>query len=702
MRIRTKIRYGLARLLLKASALTIVPPWVSDSVLKPSFSSLTKEAYQKNAAFLACVQAHAFGFAEAPFKVYADESDEAEEIPAHPLRKLLRRPNPLMGEAELMMYTVIYAAIGGNAYWHIERDRAQRPKYLWPFHAGQIRPIPGGKTWISHYVYDRGDGQEVEIPIADVVHFRWPTIDPTQPWMAMPPLLAAARAVDADNEAARYLFALLANDAMPRTVLRVKSLLDPQTKRRMREEWQDLYGGDNLGKVAILEDDAGVERLSLNLQELAFEALHRLPETRICAALRVPPIIAGLLSGLERSTYANYAEARLSFTIDTRVPLWKLWAAEVENSLGQAYGGDVNVRPDLSKVQALQEDENNRWKRATDALRAGGITLNQYQKLLFGKELGKEGDVFLWGLTTTPVPISDISSFRVIEAEAARPALSDGDSDDEPSQEQEQEQEEQEEQPDQPKVLPMLNETKARRAATRVGRALQRIRREVSGRMEPAIDAYFEDLAAQVVARARKSWQPGVETKDDLPAADDLLTDADADAFGEIVGRYYVEVIAASWSTWNAALGVEIGFDLTDDAVVEALRGAGARITQINATTRQAIEELLRYGAEQGWTIEQLVRGDGERPGLESIIKETYKGRAWTIARTELGWAQQTAGTRRYANAGVKKVLVLDNGQDDPDSACQQVNGTTQTLDWARKNPLEHPNCTRAFAPAFD
>ena len=120
-----------------------------------------------------------------------------------------------------MMTTAEYLALGGNAYWHKVRGRSGRVVELWPYHAGNILPVPGGDTWIERYDFYEASGVKKPIPAEDIVHFKWPSIDPLQPWMAQPPLMAAAKDVDTDNEITRYLFALLKNDAIPRTVVTV-------------------------------------------------------------------------------------------------------------------------------------------------------------------------------------------------------------------------------------------------------------------------------------------------------------------------------------------------------------------------------------------------------------------------------------------------------------------------------------------------
>ncbi|MCC6192272.1 MAG: phage portal protein [Anaerolineales bacterium] len=672
-----RFRLWLAQGLVKAAALPVVAPWVNASFIEPVHRVLVREGYFKNGAVFACISALAFAYPEPPLMVL-DEDENPQ--PKHPLRQLLRRPNPLMGEAELKVYTMVYKAIGGNCYWHKVRSKANRVIELWPYHAGQIKPVPGGPNWIAKYNYDPyGDGRGLDVPVEDIVHFKWPAPDPEQPWQAIPPLRPVARDADTDNELTRYLFALLKNDAIPRMAITLPAtaVLDDPTERRLKSQWREKYGGDNRGDVAILPEGATMQRVGLDLKELAFDALHGVPEARIAGAFRVPAIVAGLNIGLSRSTFANFAEARQAFTEQTLVPLWQMDAGEIESALGPDFGGSALVAYDLGNVRALADKETAKWTRVTAAVTAGWLTVNQALTET-GFETDPAGDVYLRGMAVEEVPAgvkylvpAGLSTKRLGAGAAAAKARRD-----------------------------------RRKTALTMAKALQRVRTNVAKRMESAVDDYFGELAKRVVARAQKAWPARPVERKELPSVDDLLEPGDGADLVDVVKRFYVEVLSASWETWNTALGVDVAFDLSDPAVTEVLKLAGKKVKGITETTRQALSDLLQYGNEQGWSIDQLVRGTDERAGLRRLIEETYKDRARTIARTELGEAQQTAAVERYAGAGVKEVLVLDNGFDDSDPVCQELGaggaGTVKSLEWAKANPLQHPNCVRCFAPVFD
>lgn len=371
----------------------------------PTFNHLTREGYQSNAAVFACINALAFACQE-PRPIV--ESLSGEPLPNHPLQALLNRPNPKMSWAELALYIATYKAIGGQCFLH--KVGGARTTELYPYHMGQLTPEPSRTEWISGYIAWKGTPDERRIPAEDIIHLKWPSVDPLQPWLALPPLRAIAREVDTDSEATRYLFALLANDATPRTVINLtKDYLDDSERQHLREAFGRDHGGMNRGGIAITTGGASVDRLALNLQELAFDALRKVPEARICTAFRVPPEYLGLTVGLEQSTYNNKNEARRGFIEDTIVQLLNLDANELTADLASEFGA-VRVAFDYSEVVGLGENQNEVAERASKLWTAGIMTLNETRQSL---GLPPAEDV---------VPDVDGNVFKTEPAPAALPA----------------------------------------------------------------------------------------------------------------------------------------------------------------------------------------------------------------------------------------------------------------------------------------
>lgn len=217
---------------------------------------------------------------------------------------------------------------------------------------------------------------------------------------------------------------------------------------------------------------------------------------------------------------------------------------------------------------------------------------------------------------------------------------------------------------------------------------------------------FFGDQAARVLARYFGLYLV-VDAVAPQPYAEELLPSI------EQVLLWYA---SAPWlrraslqSTGLAATAV--GFKPTREVdpllLEQLLRASASMVGGIHRTTLEAIRTTLAEGARRGYTVSQIARGvpvDGFR-GLNSVVEETYKNRAETIARTELARTTNLAMLERYQQAGVPMVYVIDGmsptpcgwlRHDDPD----QANDTWRTLIDAQAHPLAHPNCVRRFLPA--
>lgn len=713
MNLTTRMRAWFARGLVKSMGIVWVPDWMRAKFMEPTFRALVRDGYRANSAVFACVSALVFAFSEPKLRVYRETETGREALPDHPLSLLFKKPNAQMGMLELLVMTMVYLAIGGNAYWLKVRSGASRVVEIWVLSDHLITPIPGGDKLVSHYEFGgAGTSNPTIIPTEDIVHFKW-MVDPLKPWRGIAPLAAASREVDTDNEVSRYLHTLLKNDAIPRIALIAPpdQFIDDDKYERMRKRWLERYGGDNRGIPAVLEGGVDVKTLGLDLNQLAFEGLHGVPETRIAAALRVPPIVAGLGVGISGSTYANQAGMDKAFTQRTIVPLWRMVEEELTADILSDFGTDTDlvVAFDISEVVVLQEDANIMRAFVAQAVGGGYMTVNEGRKVLHLPTV-VDGDVFLrsFSADTVPAEFGKPRQMRALE-------LSDAPDETKPRQGRDAGTTDATDKPanDAGTDKPADEGKRARLAAKakRTQRAagekhiaeLRKIRARVSKAMEKDLDKYFADLATRVVARLKgKALALPAEAKT-VPADTPLLTSEDSARLEDLVQRYFVQVMQASWNTWNAALGVEVAFDLVDETVTNVLRTAATRVRMIDSTTRDEIRSLLQYANENGWSIDQIVAGDAEGGirGLRDVVEQTYARRAETIARTELGTAQNNAATDRYQRNGVQTVLVMDNGLDDDDEPCKEADGAEWTLEEAMDNPLEHPNCTRAFAPLF-
>ena len=352
------------------------------------------QGFAKNELVYACMSERATSAPEAPLRVYRrGHAAHGDPLEDHPFRRLVEQPNPLITEFELFELLIYHMDLAGNAFLELVRDRGGRLVELWPLRPDRVRMVRG--TNKVAYRYQLDDARWVPVEVA---HFRYP--NPVDPLVGTPPMRPALRATALDNAATDFVKHLLDNSAMPATVITLSDLdtvLDEATTKRLEAKWMRSYGGRNTGKPAFLQTGMDVKQLGLNLRDLEFPDLRTISEARICSAFGVPPIIVGAKVGLDRSTFANYAEARKSFWQETLMPLQRrLRDAFAKQVLPHVSGGQVRVRLrfDHSEVSALAESEQVKFERAVRGVTTGVLTVNEGRRVM-GYEPIDSGDIFL-------------------------------------------------------------------------------------------------------------------------------------------------------------------------------------------------------------------------------------------------------------------------------------------------------------------
>lgn len=230
--------------------------------------------------------------------------------------------------------------------------------------------------------------------------------------------------------------------------------------------------------------------------------------------------------------------------------------------------------------------------------------------------------------------------------------------------------------------------------------ARHKLQERHAGRFARELRKEFKQLAGRVAAR----YRDGAKSAEIKAPGDTLVTLSDIRALMEIFGISEQEMYAASAALTDEVLGVpaltsiETGEIVPHQLPLPSRERIASRVTRITDVTRRAIDRTIRQGIADNLTNEQIANN------LRSIVGDTYKGRADTIARTEMALIDQEAAHDRYESAGLTHVRIFDGSDcgwtnhEDPDKA----NGTIRTITDSRAHPVAHPNCVRASAPEVE
>lgn len=339
-------------------------------------------------------------FPEAPVVVERSKNPTWEVVNAHPMVALLNRPNPYYSGVLLKQAAMISWGLAGNVYLVKVRGAYGQVEQLWyiPHWLMVPRRERGSTQFVDYYEYSYGSGT-LKLHPSDVVHIRL-GIDPRNQMQGIGPLTSILREVFTDDEAAAFTATLLSNMGVPGLVISPEKeggSLNKEQGDRIKADIEDKVTGDRRGKPLVMLGPTKIQQFGFSPEQLNLKALRRIPEERVTAVMGIPAIVVGLGAGLDRSTFANYKEAREAAYESNIIPTQSVFCAELQHQLlpdFEARPDDFRVGFDNSQVRILQEDENRKAARYSLLYRNGVVWRSEARRAM-GLDTDKEDDVFI-------------------------------------------------------------------------------------------------------------------------------------------------------------------------------------------------------------------------------------------------------------------------------------------------------------------
>ena len=288
----------------------------------------------------------------------------------HPVLDLLRRPNPVQGQVELIEALVSQVLLSGNGY--VEAVGVDGwPEELHVLRSDRVSVVPGPDGWPAGYDYAVGARKhrfDMRGHVKPLCHIR--SFHPLDDHYGLSPMRAAASAVEVHNSASAWSKALLDNAARPSGAIVYQSvdgqgtLSADQYDRLLSEMETHHQGARNAGRPMLLEGGLDWKPMGFSPSDMEFQKTKEAAAREIALAFGVPPMLLGIPGD---ATYANYQEANRAFYRLTVLPMVNKLAAALGNWLSGWGGEKVVLRPDLDQVSALAGERESQWKRIGEA-----------------------------------------------------------------------------------------------------------------------------------------------------------------------------------------------------------------------------------------------------------------------------------------------------------------------------------------------
>lgn len=292
--------------------------------------SVTPQGALAISAVYACVRVIAETIASLPLHVYRYRDDGGKEkTPSHPLyTRLHDRPNPQMSSFTFRETMVTHQLLWGNCYAEVERNNANMPAALWPIHPSRVRVVieQGRKVFLV-----RVNAGEVRLSADEVLHIPALSLDG---YVGLSPVETARRSLGLSAATEIYGAKFFGSGSRPNGALLFEGKLTKESKDRLREEWQGLYGGlENAHKTPILDQGVTFQAMGIPPETAQFLETRSFQTTEIARIFRVPP---HLIADLDRATFSNIEQQSLEFVIHTIRP----WLVRWEQTLNwDLFGG---------------------------------------------------------------------------------------------------------------------------------------------------------------------------------------------------------------------------------------------------------------------------------------------------------------------------------------------------------------------------
>ena len=287
----------------------------------------------------------------------------------------------------------------GNAIAYIEWGTDGYPKSLWPLDPTKTTIRLNVVTGALTYTTSDAKGAMYHLQPHDVLHFYEMSKDGL---IGVPKWRTLIDELDSQNAIKKFQSQFYKNGTLTHGVLQAASKINPEAKKKLRQEWEKINGGiDNAGRVAVLDLGMEYKPLGMQLDQAQFIETQKFGINEVAKVYRIPP---HKLAQLDRATYANAEAMSLDYIKTTLLPIFTSWEQEINYKLFTEPERE-NYYVKFNAAAELRGDSKARAEYYKDMLYAGIYTLNEIRDMEEMECIGDVGDIHLASLNYTDITV---------------------------------------------------------------------------------------------------------------------------------------------------------------------------------------------------------------------------------------------------------------------------------------------------------
>lgn len=353
--------------------------------------TITESTALQISTVFACVRNLSDDVAKLPIVLYRDGSGRGRErLAAHPLARVLARPNPEMTAFDFRSTLTSHAVAWGNGYAEIVRLGNGRPAELWPMLPENVQVVRENSGAIVYIYSNPYTGRQVRLPSDDVLHIKGLGYDGL---IGYSPVALARRTLAITAAAEKFGASFFGNSSMPKGVLEHPGVLGDEGQKNLRRSWEEVHRGvQNANRIAILEEGMKFNPITIPPEDAQFLQTRQFQVPEICRWFRMPP---HKVADLSRATFSNIEHSAIEYVGDTLLPWLIRWEQEIARKLLMLTETTIVVEHQTAAL--LRGDLESRYKAHAIARQWGWASPNDVREIEGLNPIDEDagGDVYL-------------------------------------------------------------------------------------------------------------------------------------------------------------------------------------------------------------------------------------------------------------------------------------------------------------------
>jgi HK97 family phage portal protein len=327
---------------------------------------LSQDACLAFHAVFACHTLICSDVAKLRVKLVTQNGDVWQETKNPAFSPVLRKPNAFQNRIQFFENWVNSKLARGNAYILKQRDGRGVVVALYVLNPDRVQPLVSDDGQVFYRLskdnlsgLDSDEG--VIVPAREIIHDRFNCL--FHPLVGISPLYASALAATQGTNIQRSSTRLAANGVRPSGILTAPGKIDPENAKRLKETWENQYGGpEGAKRIAVLGDGLKFEALTMTAEDAQLIEQLKYTAEVVCSTYHVPPFMIGAgqepaAGGVQERTLRYYTQCLQAHLEAIELCLDEgLGIGEGIVVNGQVYGTEFDVDNLLRLDAATQMD----------------------------------------------------------------------------------------------------------------------------------------------------------------------------------------------------------------------------------------------------------------------------------------------------------------------------------------------------------